>query len=76
MIGMETDGKRYIEVDMDSCTNFFNELRNRDIHFCKEGCPVEPKNVFLGCSCRPIAYQKECTRLKVYNKRKHKEVEE
>lgn len=70
MTEMGIDGKRYIEVDMDSCTNFFNELRNRDIHFCNEGCPVEHKNAFLGCCGRPIIYQKECPRLKAYNKRK------
>ena len=62
--------QRYIKVNMNSVNEFFDELNKRDLHFCKEGCPVEPKNSFLGCTCRPMAYQKECPRLKKYNKKR------
>ena len=58
--------ERFVEVDMTGCNNYFKELRKKNIQFCKDNCPVEPKNAFLGCSCRPIKYQKECPRLREY----------
>lgn len=35
---------------------------------CKTNCPVPVKNIMLGCSGRPVKYQKECPRLKEYMK--------
>jgi hypothetical protein len=39
---------------------------------CIETCPVQVKNVFLGCSGRPEKYQAECPRLKEYKRRNKK----
>lgn len=35
---------------------------------CRTNCPVPVKNVMLGCSGRPVKYQKECSRFKEYMK--------
>lgn len=35
---------------------------------CKTNCPVPAKNTFLGCTGRPMKYQKECPRLKEFEK--------
>lgn len=67
---MTVEEKQCIETDMKGME--WLEERLSKARFCYETCPVEPKNAFLGCVYRPIAYQKECSRLKKYNKRRNK----
>ena len=40
---------------------------------CRTNCPVPVKNVMLGCSGRPLKYQKECPRVKEYMRGNKKE---
>lgn len=43
---------------------------------CRINCPVPVKNVFLGCSGRPMKYQKECPRLREFEKLKRRKENE
>lgn len=65
-----TDEKRYVEVDISSVEEVFERMSKAK--YCIDECPVPVKNAFLGCTCRPVKYMKECPRLKAYLKKKKK----
>ena len=64
--------ERYTEVNVHSVNEFFKTLKTKDIHFCKETCPVQPK--LWGCNWRPVCYQKECVHLKQWSKKNKREM--
>ena len=63
-----TEDKRLVEVEMSAVEDISKLIRKAK--FCIDECPVPVKNVLLGCTCRPVKYMKECSRLKQYERRK------